>query len=50
LKYHRDGKQYDRFADFLRKLLENGQTEMQRKQATHAALFYQNIDLTSSLY
>jgi hypothetical protein len=35
-KYHRDPMDSSSFAGFQQKLLDKGQTEMQRKQAAHA--------------
>ena len=35
-KYHRDPMDSSSLADFQQKLLDKGQTEMQRKQAAHA--------------
>jgi integron integrase len=47
-KYRRDAKKTESLADFQQKLLEKGQTEMQRKQATHAVCLYIDIDHAST--
>jgi integron integrase len=39
-KYRRDVKKTESLADFLQKLREKGQTEMQQKQAAHAVSLY----------
>lgn len=46
-KYQRDAKESNSLADFLRKLSEKGQSEMQRKQAAHAVSLYLDISQTS---
>lgn len=46
-KYQRDARESDSLADFLQKLSEKGQTEMQRKQAAHAISLYLGIDQVS---
>ncbi len=48
-KYRRDAKKTESLADFQQKLLEKGQTEMQRKQAEHAVCLYLDIDQSSMI-
>ncbi len=44
LKYHHDANNSDSIAEFQKKLLEKGQAERQRQQASHAIHLYLNID------
>ncbi len=47
-KYHHDANKSDSLAGFLQKLSAKGQSEVQRKQATHAVSLYLGIEQAST--